>query len=309
MKITEYVNNLLKINSDNDVSLPEHQQNTNVGSCPVCGNHKISFSRERFGTVSKSFSQKNLIGIGRTRQSSSQSAFRTVGLCQTCGYTWECNTDVEKTTSRKNLWLWVLGWLFIFPIPLSILIIRKKHIKPVIKLGIIVIAWIVFFALAEINSNVDSSEANISSIENVQQNNYADDEVVNGFIVEFNNSTPYEIINISRGSTFYNYFGYANDRRLEMINLSDAFCLTIHGGQNPEDKESMYDVFRWAIRVLDTSITEDTVNEILTEFDERDVLIEDYIINDNITITYMPIKELSYGNSSGRIDIKAHNYK
>ena len=41
-----------------------------------------------------------------------------------------------------------LGWIFIFPLPLTILLLRKKDMKPVIKYGIIAAAWILFLALA-----------------------------------------------------------------------------------------------------------------------------------------------------------------
>lgn len=47
---------------------------------------------------------------------------------------------------KKNLW-WVLGWIFIFPIPLTIIIARNKKLKPLIKAGIIIAAWIVYLLI------------------------------------------------------------------------------------------------------------------------------------------------------------------
>ena len=56
------------------------------------------------------------------------------------------NTAVPKK-KKSRAGLWVLGWLFIFPLPLTILLLRKKDMKPVLKYGIIVIAWLLFFML------------------------------------------------------------------------------------------------------------------------------------------------------------------
>lgn len=310
MKIINSVKGLFRESHTSDVVVSQNQmKNDTIGKCPKCGNTKIIFSRERLGTVSKSYSQKSFIGIGRTRQSTSQSAYRTVGLCQTCGYTWECDSGVPKTNS-KNLWLWVLGWLFVFPIPLSILIIRKKQMNLIVKIAIIAIAWMLFFAIAGSDGKSESDIA-ISktdrNIESVQSNRYADDDAINNFIIEFNDVSPYEIKDISKGNIRTKYFGYVNGRRLEMINAPEMFVLKINGGQEQADKESMYDVFRVAIKILDESITDEMIDLSLAEFDEREVLIEDYQLGDKTIITYVPLKELSYGNTTCRIDIRVTN--
>ena len=54
----------------------------------------------------------------------------------------------SQPTKKRRTWLWVLGWLFIFPLPLTILLLRKKNMKPVIKYSIIAVAWIVYLIIA-----------------------------------------------------------------------------------------------------------------------------------------------------------------
>ena len=122
----------------------------NVGVCPKCGNSNITFKRERVGTATQRTSHKNLIGTGRTGQSVSQSAYRTVGLCQNCGYTW--NPNAGNGGSKRKTWLWVLGWICIFPVPLTILLLRKKDMKPAVKYGIIAAAWLLFFVIGMSNN-------------------------------------------------------------------------------------------------------------------------------------------------------------
>ena len=303
-----------------------------LGKCPKCGNSKITFKRERVGTATKSRSRKNYIGTGRQGQSVSQSAYRTVGVCQNCGYTW--NPNATNKGSGKKTWLWVLGWICIFPVPLTILLLRKKDMKPAVKYGIIAVAWLLFFVIGmsgNSETDVPQTDTPPSHTESVQgdqttDNNdatstdgtgetviYAEDNIVNRFITEFNQNTAYEITDISKGNIRTKYFGYANGRYLEMINANGAgaetFCLTINGGQEATDKQTMYEVFREAVKILDPSITDEMIDTALAEFDNKDVLIEGYVLGDSITVTYVPTKELSYGKNSCRIDISASNYK
>ena len=42
--------------------------------------------------------------------------------------------------NKKIVW-WVLGWIFIFPIPLTIIVSRNKKLKAGAKIGIISAAW------------------------------------------------------------------------------------------------------------------------------------------------------------------------
>ena len=48
--------------------------------------------------------------------------------------------------NKKMVW-WVLGWIFIFPIPLTILISRNQKLKIGVKIGIIAAAWVFYLIL------------------------------------------------------------------------------------------------------------------------------------------------------------------
>ena len=57
----------------------------------------------------------------------------------------------EAQRKRKNMIWWVLGWIFMFPVPLTILIVKSKKLKPVVKAVLIVALWgliILFGALS-----------------------------------------------------------------------------------------------------------------------------------------------------------------
>lgn len=259
----------------------------------------------------------------------------------------QSTANSQAKGSKKHTWLWVLGWICIFPVPLTILMLRKKNMKPAAKYGIIAAAWLLFFVIGVSGNSktdvppvdvppqtesvgitettdalptdntkteqpTDSTFTNDTTAEDVILS-YAEDQVVNRFISDFNEKSSFEITDISKGNIRTKYFGSANGRYLEMINANDAgaeaFCLTINGGQEDSDKQSMYEVFREAVKVLDSSITDDMIDAAISEFNNKDVLIEGYVLSDCITITFVPIKELSYGKTSCRIDISASNYK
>ena len=67
----------------------------------------------------------------------------------------------SQRLKKRKTWLWVVGWILIFPLPLTILLLRKKEMKSPIKYGIIAVAWIIYlvivFAAGGSNSGNESS--------------------------------------------------------------------------------------------------------------------------------------------------------
>lgn len=73
----------------------------------------------------------------------------------------------QPPVKKRKTWLWVLGWIFIFPLPLTILL-RKKQMKPSLKYGIIAAAWILYLIIVLVavegdSSNNQSEDSNIIS--------------------------------------------------------------------------------------------------------------------------------------------------
>lgn len=131
------------------LEMKREQEQLNKTGCPKCKSTNITFNREKQGEV------KEKKGTTVVRS--------TVGMCKDCGYTW--NTQGELTKKSKT-WLWVLGWICIFPLPLTILLLRKKEMKPSIKYGIIAVAWIIYLMIGISGASGDTtntkSDATIS---------------------------------------------------------------------------------------------------------------------------------------------------
>lgn len=141
---------------------------------------------------------------------------------------------------------------------------------------------------------------------------YADDIVVNQFIGDFNSNSEYKINDISKGNIRTKYYGYINETRLEMINATDnvagCFEISIYGGTNHETILPMFDVFSAVLRVVDKTLIDEEISDAVQEIQNSKYLLEDYPIGENITITYVPSKELSSGINPARIDIHIYNY-
>lgn len=112
-------------------SMRREQEQVNKEGCPKCGSSNIQFKRENHGELRGKKSKKII--------------HKTVGFCKDCGYTWYPSSGND--TSKNKTWLWILGWLFIFPLPLTILLLRKKEMKPALKYGIIAAAWLVYLLI------------------------------------------------------------------------------------------------------------------------------------------------------------------
>ena len=84
----------------------------------------------------------------------------------------ENNNNISQVPSSQNnqmppkkrkTWLWVLGWIFIFPVPLTIILLKKPDMAKKVKYVLIAAAWIVYVLLmvvAMLNNANDKNNTN-----------------------------------------------------------------------------------------------------------------------------------------------------
>ena len=66
------------------------------------------------------------------------------------------NVDANVTpppARKRHIFWWIMGWIFIFPIPVTILVARNKSLKPWIKAVIIIAVWMVYFLIGVLARN------------------------------------------------------------------------------------------------------------------------------------------------------------
>lgn len=284
----------------------EIMQQPKAGTCPKCGGNNVTFKRERVGTATQRRSQKNVIGKGRTSQSVSQSAYRTVGLCQSCGYTWNPNGGSK---SSKQTWLWVLGWICIFPVPLTILMLRKKDMKPAVKYGIIAAAWLLFFVIGFSGKGTEAppTDAPTSTTAVVEQTVEATPEVVPEttksespwakqeaniirFVDEFNaiSDTPVTEINFKNNHTIaYLIVDGFSTVGIKVNDLEDmGFTFTFEFSDGTILLEKYENLMKDVVKVFDASI------DVGDTFQEANANQDTYIhLSDSISVEYHYIED------------------
>lgn len=252
-------------------------------------------------------------------------------------YTARINLDQpmqQKQPKKKSkIWLWILGWICIFPLPFTILMIRKKNMKPAIKYGIITVAWIVYILIG-LSGSSDNQTTNTSSnsteivntdqseVENIEDETKADeavpeekfyegDDVVNHFITDYNSKEEIKITDIEKGNIRQKAYAYIGDVYIEMLDSYSAaaenYNMSIYGGNTDEATDAMFEVFKKVAKVLDPNLTEEQIDEAVSSWRSGDVLVEDGTLGE-LTITYVPSKELSTGRNNSRIDVSSPVY-
>lgn len=239
----------------------------------------------------------------------------------------------KQPKKKSKIWLWVLGWICIFPLPLTILMLQKKNMKSAIKYGIIAVAWIIYiligFSGASENQTKGTSK-NSTELTNTDQNKveniedetevdeaipeekfYEGDDVVNYFIADYNSKEEVQITNIEKGNIRQKAYAYIGDVYIEMLDSYSAaaenYNMSIYGGNTDEATNDMFEVFRKVAKVLDPNLSEDQIDEAISSWRSGDVLVEDGTLGE-LTITYVPSKELSTGRNDSRIDVSSPVY-
>lgn len=80
------------------------------------------------------------------------------------------NRSASSTPKKKRkTWLWVLGWICIFPLPLTILMLRNKKLNKVAKIAIIAVAWIFYLVIAFSGGSGDTTSTDSGTRTSTEQ--------------------------------------------------------------------------------------------------------------------------------------------
>ena len=79
------------------------------------------------------------------------------------------NESHYKTNKKNNILLWILGWLVIFPVPLTILLFRNSKLKKSIQITIVCLSWLFYIIIGlSLNSSNNDKKTTIHN-ENIKQ--------------------------------------------------------------------------------------------------------------------------------------------
>ena len=211
------------------------------------------------------------------------------------------NMNSGKPPKKRKTWLWVLGWIFIFPVPLTILMIRNRKLSKPVKIGIIAAAWIIYLLIAfsggGSGNNKDTSNVNTetttveqtsdeSVIDNDEAKNGSSESAIDKFIADINKSEDVNLefvedfipsdkegghyrtefrLNAWKDSTGKSYkYG---DSAVDIILSGSGEIQRIYmDGATLEQCENM---IRYASSLLDSTATEADIQEAVDYIDEH----------------------------------------
>lgn len=244
--------------------------NTNAGKCPKCNSNAVKFQREKIGTVGSSQSRKTVLTETRKSNSVKQNAYRTVGICQNCGYTWDPNVSTTDTSTKKRKGcLWWFLMLCIWPIALSVWFYKTDKVKLDKKWKIAIIAafWVLVlvFGGSSEETETPNNNTNIESTvqdETTETDNTVDTNIDDATVENTEESIEEEIVKDKI---------YVIDTFIEKYNaiattpITDAFEIDIH------DKEAGYYRTEFRLGAFDDAkakrayIGEDMIDIVCTE--------------------------------------------
>ena len=179
--------------------------------------------------------------------------------------------------------------------------------------------FIILFSLSACggSSNNDSTSSLSNEEDIVIQDNipesteepviYAQDEVVNQFIIKYNAITNSEFTDISKGNISTKYYANSYGYYCELLNTADTDKINVIINETNENADigvsGMRDIFHDISVTIDPSLSDE---EVYAYFDE--LVSSEYIKEDvlgSMGIRYVPDKELSSGYSRGHIEITA----
>ncbi len=282
-------------------------------TCVSCGAHVFKYICENCGTefIDGKYCPRCGIKAGARKKTCPEcGAEYFTNACPECGYTprreahthssksyspeAEPQTYSSKPTKKRKTWLWVLGWIFVFPIPLTILIARSKKLNTIVKIGIIAAAWILFFTIGSSGNNTNKSlDAETNTQDKNQSSTRAktDDSTVHGTtdISGFKLSNPNDIT-LKVGQTKNNdsfkvelkLFGSHSDEDILYISENPEIATVKYYKDKYSKYEKCYEVS--ALSPGETYIYFQTKDGVVVS-DKIKVIVPTPILVEGITIT------------------------
>jgi hypothetical protein len=157
-------------------------------------------------------------------------------------------------------------------------------------------------------SNSATSEGVPSGSPSPEKENYADDQIVNQFIIDYNATTASVLTDISNGNIKTKYYAYSFGYYLELLDANNTGKIVVTINETNDNANSgtagMKNVFHDVAKVMDPSLSDDNINGYFDKLIGNAIMVENDVLG-NIKVTFVPDKDLSSGHSRGHIELAA----
>lgn len=231
------------------------------------------------------------------------------------------NQQSEAYQKGKNtaLILWILGWILIFPLPLTILLMRKKGMGLITRTIIIIVAWSVWLAIITPKGCSSSSKktSETTAVEKQEETTPAGTEqtkestdteteaeedeyaMLDRFIGKFNSASEYQITNTRKSHKSHRLPAFDGAPVVKgMIGDSDTIEIMNYNRNGIletgfrvecvcESSEEAKAILETTVKILDPSVTDQKIWEDLYQFETSDGRISSILYGDTNRIDVM----------------------
>ena len=109
-------------------------------------------------------------------------------VCPYCGCVSKNKHEENNTLSdqfapakkKRKTWLWILGWIFFFPVPLTVLIYRSEKLKKNVKIALLAVLWlfVIFSVLTNDSTDSEPVDTTPKSSENIKKLYFESEDAV-----------------------------------------------------------------------------------------------------------------------------------
>lgn len=151
------------------------QNRDSASVCDRCGANEFTYICNNCGTVFDSglYCPRCGVKVGARSKTCPQCGCQYYSkACPDCGYVPAIRStpppSAEKgranmtrpVRKKKRILLWILGWIFIFPVPLTILMVRSQRASKLIKIIVIAAAWLIYLGMGKSGGSNGISKEN-----------------------------------------------------------------------------------------------------------------------------------------------------
>lgn len=157
-----------------------------------------------------------------------------------------------------------------------------------------------------VSSKSESNESEADDISSVEVTIYANDPVVNQFIIDYNAITTSAFTDISKGNIKTKYMAYSYGYYLELLDANDTGKIAVTINKTNDNANvgvsGMKEVFHDVAKSIDSSLSDDGINSYFDQLVSNTMMVENDTLG-TIKVTFIPDAKLSNGYSRGHIEL------
>lgn len=142
-----------------------------VEICSSCGGNSFQYKCNNCGTLFKEGVYCPHCGVkaGQTAKSCPRCGTQYFSnACPSCGYLPGTPQNVPdysqpQAATKRHTALWVLGWIFLTPVPITILVVRSKTLQNWLKALIILAVWGIYLFIGLSGAAEDNEDTALTS--------------------------------------------------------------------------------------------------------------------------------------------------